>query len=38
MMVSLWRKQILPFTLLTGLLVAASLFGDYILHLLNRDG
>jgi len=35
MMISLWRKQILPFTLLTGLLVAASLFGDYILHLLN---
>lgn len=34
-MISLWRKQILPFTLLVGLLAAATLAGDYILHLLN---
>ncbi len=32
---SLWRQQVLPFTLLLGLLVAATLAGDYLLHRLN---
>jgi hypothetical protein len=29
---SLWRQHVLPFTLLLGLLVAATLAGDYFLH------
>ena len=32
---SLWRQHILPFALLLGLLVAATLAGDYVLHRLN---
>jgi hypothetical protein len=32
---SLWREHILPFALLLGLLAAASLFGDFLLHRLN---
>jgi hypothetical protein len=32
---SLWREHILPFAVLLGLLAAASLFGDYLLHRLN---
>ena len=32
---SLWRKHILPFTLLLGLLAAATLVGDYALHRFN---
>jgi hypothetical protein len=32
---SLWRQHILPFTLLLGLLAAATLFGDYLLHRMN---
>jgi len=32
---SLWREHILPFTLLLGLLAAATLAGDYLLHRLN---
>ncbi|MFZ2160959.1 MAG: hypothetical protein WAW02_01960 [Sideroxyarcus sp.] len=32
---SLWRQHILPFTLLLGLLAAATLAGDYLLHRLN---
>lgn len=32
---SLWRKHILPFTLLLGLLAAATLVGDWLLHRLN---
>jgi hypothetical protein len=35
MMNSLWRQHILPFTLLIGLLAAATLAGDYLLHRLN---
>lgn len=35
MTTSLWRQQILPFTLLLGLLAAATLAGDYLLHRLN---
>jgi len=35
MTTSLWRQHILPFTLLLGLLVAATLAGDYLLHRLN---
>lgn len=34
-MSSLWRQHILPFTLLLGLLAAATLAGDYLLHRLN---
>lgn len=34
-MISLWRRQILPFTLLVGLLAAVTMAGDYILHLLG---
>lgn len=34
-MTSLWRRYILPFILLLGLLVAATLAGDYLLHRLN---
>jgi hypothetical protein len=32
---SLWRQHILPFTLLLGLLAAATLVGDYLLHALD---
>ena len=32
---SLWRQHILPFTLTLGLLAAATLLGDYVLHRLN---
>ena len=32
---SLWRRHILPFTLLLGLLAAATLIGDYALHRFN---
>ncbi|MDD5383887.1 MAG: hypothetical protein PHG89_03265 [Gallionella sp.] len=35
MTISLWRQHILPFTLLVGLLAAATLAGDYLLHRLN---
>lgn len=35
MTTSLWRQHILPFTLLLGLLVVATLAGDYLLHWLN---
>jgi hypothetical protein len=32
---SLWREHILPFAALLGLLAAAALAGDYLLHRLN---
>lgn len=32
---SLWRQHILPFTLLLGLLVSATLLGDFLLHRMN---
>ena len=32
---SLWRRHVLPFTLLLGLLAAATIAGDYLLHRLN---
>lgn len=32
---SLWRNQILPFTLLVTLLGVATVFGDYLLHRLD---
>jgi hypothetical protein len=32
---SLWREHILPFGLVLGLLAAATLSGDYLLHRLN---
>lgn len=32
---SLWRQQILPFTLLLGLLFGAALLGDFLLHRYN---
>lgn len=32
---SLWRQHILPFTLLLGLLAAATLAGDYLLHTMD---
>jgi hypothetical protein len=32
---SLWRQHVLPFALLLGLLAAASLSGDYLLHRLD---
>ena len=35
MTTSLWRRHVLPFTVLLGLLVAATLAGDYLLHRLN---
>jgi len=35
MTTSLWRQHILPFCLLLGLLAAATLAGDYLLHRLN---
>ena len=34
-MSSLWRQHILPFAFLLGLLAAATLAGDYLLHRLN---
>ena len=34
MTTSLWRRHVLPFTLLAGLLAAATLAGDYLLHRL----
>jgi hypothetical protein len=35
MTTSLWRQHILPFTVLLGLLVVATLAGDMLLHRLN---
>jgi hypothetical protein len=35
MTTSLWRQHILPFSLVLGLLAAATLAGDYLLHRLN---
>ncbi len=35
MTTSLWRQQILPFTLLLGVLAAATLLGDYLLHRMD---
>ena len=35
MTTSLWRRHVLPFTALLGLLVAATLIGDFFLHRLN---
>ena len=32
---SLWREHVLPFALMLGLLAAATLLGDYVLHRLN---
>lgn len=32
---SLWRRHILPFTLLVGLLAVGTLMGDYVLHRFN---
>jgi hypothetical protein len=32
---SLWRRHVLPFTILLGLLAAATIAGDYLLHRLN---
>lgn len=32
---SLWREHVFPFTLLLGLLLAATLAGDYVLHRFN---
>ena len=32
---SLWRRHILPFTILVGLLAAATIAGDYLLHRLD---
>lgn len=32
---SLWRRHVLPFTFLLGLLAAATLAGDYFLHRMN---
>ena len=32
---SLWREHVLPFTVLLGLLAAATLAGDYLLHRMN---
>lgn len=35
MTTSLWREHVLPFTVLLGLLAAATLAGDYLLHRLD---
>ena len=35
MTLSLWHRHVLPFALLAGLLAAATLAGDYLLHRLN---
>ncbi len=35
MTTSLWRRHVLPFTLMLGLLAAATLAGDLLLHRLN---
>ncbi len=32
---SLWRQQILPFSLMLGLLAAATLLGDFLLHRMD---
>ncbi|MBI5785485.1 MAG: hypothetical protein HZA64_08520 [Rhodocyclales bacterium] len=32
---SVWQRQILPFTVLLGLLAGAALLGDYLLHRFN---
>ncbi len=32
---SLWRRHILPFSLMLGVLAAATLLGDYFLHRMN---
>ncbi|MBK9022146.1 MAG: hypothetical protein M0P39_15725 [Rhodocyclaceae bacterium] len=32
---SLWRRHVLPFTILLGLLALATIAGDYLLHRLN---
>lgn len=32
---SLWQRHVIPFTLLIGLLAAATLAGDYVLHQYN---
>ena len=32
---SLWRRHVLPFTLLLGMLAVATIAGDYLLHRLN---
>lgn len=32
---SVWQRQILPFTLMLGLLAVAALVGDYLLHRFN---
>ncbi len=32
---SLWRRHVLPFTILLGLLAVATIAGDYLLHRLN---
>jgi len=32
---SLWREQVLPFTLMLGLLAAATIAGDFVLHRFN---
>ena len=35
MKTSLWRRHVLPFILMLGLLAMATLAGDYVLHRLN---
>lgn len=35
MKASLWREHVLPFTVMLGLLAAATLAGDYVLHRFN---
>lgn len=35
MTTSLWRQHVLPFSLILGLLAAATLAGDYLLHRMN---
>jgi hypothetical protein len=35
MKASLWREHVLPFTVMLGLLAAATLTGDYVLHRFN---
>lgn len=35
MMTSLWRQHVLPFSLILGLLAAATLVSDYLLHRMN---
>jgi hypothetical protein len=38
MATSIWRQQVLPFSLLLGLLAAATLAGDYLLHRSTWSG